>query len=232
LSTRSPSRNSAVRLKGDPVWRNFGKQRTRTRRLDSITSTGCANTFSMNPCGTARIELRGRSAEGQVVDPVAKRRNILALGGVEFDSQNIIAMPVDVRREFEREWSVAAQMLAEFVAVERDRGRDHGAIEIDEDEVVFQFRRDAKVAAINGSELVALVVKAVPGKRHVGVRQRDAFEAAVVETGSGSAFDILAAVQPITVEPEDVACGQLRRGGHGGEPALPVRRNVLRSSTI
>ena len=52
------------------------------------------------------------AAEGEVVDLIAEGRNVVALGGVEIDGQDIFAVEIDVRSQVERKRRVAAFVFA------------------------------------------------------------------------------------------------------------------------
>src|SRR5271154_2121266 len=109
------------------------------------------------------------AAEGQVVDLVAEGRNIGAFGRVEIDGQQVVSVEVNVRSELETERSVAALVFAEFGAVDPDGRGGHRAFEVYEDTPALSFGGELEAAAIDGNELIGLVVEAMPRQLDVGV---------------------------------------------------------------
>src|SRR5262249_18476635 len=152
------------------------------RRLAAENVLGLGeNVFDEGAGNDAEPDFAIDAAEGQVVDLVAERRDVGALGGVEIDGENIFTGKVDVRGEMEGERRVAAFVFAELGAVDPDGGGGHGAFEIDEDVFAARFGGELEFAAVERDEFVALVIETVPGELRVGVRNHDAFELRVVE---------------------------------------------------
>ena len=71
--------------------------------------------------------------------------------------------------------------------------------EIDEYPIPLQLARDTEMAAVDGYELVLLIVETMPGQDDVRVWKRDPLEMRVVENGSGGAGRRLAAEQPVAI---------------------------------
>ena len=118
------------------------------------------------------------AAEGEVVDFVAERWNVGALGGVDIDGEDILSVEIEVRRQVEGERRVATFVFAELGAVDPDGGGGHHAFEVDEDVLASGFRGKLEAATVERDELVGLLVEAVPREPDVGVRDGDAVEAA------------------------------------------------------
>src|SRR5689334_1898113 len=98
------------------------------------------------------------SAKGEVIDQPAEWRNIGALGGIEFHRQEVVAVPLDMWRELEGERSISALVFAQTLAIDpHGRGR-HCAIEIDENMPLASFWRQTEFAAVDGDELIRLLV--------------------------------------------------------------------------
>ena len=104
------------------------------------------------------------SAEGQVVDLIAERRNVGTLAGIDIHHQHVLAVEIDVRREVERERRVSALVFAQARAVDPHGRSGHGAFEIHEHTLAAGFGRKLETAAVAGDELVSLFVEAVPGQ--------------------------------------------------------------------
>ena len=140
------------------------------------------------------------AAEGEVIDLVAKWRNVGPLGRVDIDGKKVVAIEVHVRSEFERKRRVAAFVFAKILAVDpNSRGR-HNAFEVHEDALALGLRRQFERTAVEGHELVRLFVEAVPGLATIGVRNHHLIEAGVVKLDRMPAVNHLRAVSPVTID--------------------------------
>src|SRR5258705_8879377 len=153
------------------------------------------------------------AAESEVVDLVAEGWDVRTLGGVDIDSQNIFSIEINVRGEIERERCVATFVFAEARAINPDSGGGHDAFEVDKNVAAGGFRWELETAAIDGDELVRLIVEAVPGGADVGVRNDNAFEGGVVELAGVRAFDNGFVETPIAIDWKDHATVGLGVGG-------------------
>ena len=145
------------------------------------------------------------AAESEVVDLMAERRDVRALGRVHVRSEHVFSAEIDVRRQIEREGRVTAFVFAETRAIDPNCGGGHDAFEVDENMVTGGLGRQLEAATISGDELVGLVVKAVPGQANVGVGNDDAFEAGVVKVEVVRAFEVTFVEAPIAVDRKDHA---------------------------
>jgi len=69
--------------------------------------------FDKCPGHDPQGDLAVDSAEGEVVDLIAKRRNVGALTGVHVDHQHVFAVEIQLRGEVKGEGRVSALVLAE-----------------------------------------------------------------------------------------------------------------------
>src|ERR1017187_976786 len=69
------------------------------------------------------------AAKGEVVDLVAKRRNIRPFAGINLDRQHVFAVKVHVSRELKRERRIATLVFAEPKAVQPDGRSGHYALD-------------------------------------------------------------------------------------------------------
>ena len=65
------------------------------------------------------------------------------------------------------------------------------------------------MAPVKGDELIRLIVEAMPRKQLVGMRDRYAREATIVECGARRVGPNFVAVKPIMIKRYDDPCGQL-----------------------
>src|SRR5690349_1827321 len=121
------------------------------------------------------------SAEGEVVDFISKGRNVGALRGINIDSEDILSGEIEVRSQIEGKRRVSSFVFAEACAVDPDGRRGHHTFEVDEHVLAFGRWRKFEAAAVKGDELIRLLIKAVPGKRNIGVRDDDLVKLGVIE---------------------------------------------------
>ncbi len=152
----------------------------RRMRAENVFRLG-EDVFDESAGDDAQRNLAIDAAESQVVDLVAERRNIGPLGGVHLHGQHVLSVEIDMRREVEGEGRVAALVFAEAHAVDPDGGGGHHAFKIHENALAVRFRRQLEAAAIDGDELIGLVVEAVPGQADIGVRNRPRAQTRIVE---------------------------------------------------
>src|SRR5580704_15428449 len=131
--------------------------RLRKNILDEGARHNAQGNFAVNP------------AERKVVDLVAKWRNVGSFSRVDIYGENVLAVEVDVGRQFKGKRGVAAFVLAELFAVDPDCRSRHHTFKIDEDVLSLGFRRQLESPAIDRNKLVVLVIEAVPGKSNICV---------------------------------------------------------------
>ena len=139
------------------------------------------------------------AAEGEVVDLVAEGGNVGAFAGIDVDRKDVLSVEIEMRRQVEGERSVSTFVFAELGAVDPDSGGGHHAFEVDEDVLASGLRRQPETTTIKRDELVSLLVKAMPRQLYVGMRNRDAIEARVVEILVMPALHYAATVAPVAV---------------------------------
>ncbi len=167
------------------------------------------------------------AAKREVINRAAEGRNVGALGGIELDHQDVLAVPIEVGRELERKRRVAALVFAEALAVEPHGARRHGAVEVHEDVLAAGLRRNAEVAAVGGDELRAFLVEAVPREPLVGVRDDDALEFGIVEGARARVLHALRREAPVAIHAQHEAAGPLRlRGDEIGQRQRGERRGA------
>lgn len=96
-----------------------------------------------------------------------------------------------MRRQLERERSIAALVLANPVPVKPHHRSRHSAFEIHKHVAALALRRHFEAAAVDGHELIGFFIKAVPRKPQIGMRNRDSVKAGVVKTGRRVVFKTL-----------------------------------------
>src|SRR3974390_2130111 len=152
------------------------QRRVRTKRVFGLGE----DIFDESAGDDAQGDFAVDAAEGQVVNLVSERRNVGTFARIDIDSQNIFAVEIEMRGEIKGEWSIATFVFAETNTVNPHGRGGHDPFKIHEDVFAFGFRGQAETSAIERDELVRLVVKAVPGETHVGVRNDDAVEGGVI----------------------------------------------------
>src|SRR5579885_3293819 len=133
------------------------------------------------------------ATEGEVVDLVAERRSVWTLGGIE------------VRRQLERKWSIAAFVFTKANTIDPYSGCGHDAFKIDKNAAAASFSGQFEFAAINRDKFVGFVIKAVPGQLDVGMRDNDVCERGVVEGFLVSALHEGRIVTPVAIDGENRA---------------------------
>src|SRR5687767_10224505 len=118
-----------------------------------------------------------------------------------------------MRSDLEGKSSVAAAILAESLTVQRNGGRSHHAVEIDEHSSSIQSRRHPEVTPVQRNKLIFLVVEAMPRQQLVRMRNGDASEGGVVEARACAAGDVFLAVQPLVIQRENASLRGIRGGG-------------------
>src|SRR5207302_4972173 len=147
------------------------------------------------------------AAEGEVVDFISKGRNVGALSGIDVDGEDVLSVEIEVRSQIEGKGRVSALVFAEACAVDPNGGSGHHAFEIDEHVLAFGRGRKFEAAAVKGDELIRLLIKAVPWKRNIGVRDDDLVKLGVIERLVVAAFRLSTAVSPFAVDGQDEASG-------------------------
>src|ERR1035438_2442697 len=145
------------------------------------------------------------AAEGEVVDLVTEGRNVVAFGGIDFHCENVVAVEVNMRREFKRERRVASLVFTQTHAVEPDGGGGHHSFKVDEDTLVAGGGGQAEAAAINGDELVGFLVEAVPRHAEIGMGHGDAGKVGVVKVAGARRGRGGGAITPIAIEGQQPA---------------------------
>ncbi len=148
----------------------------------------------------AQLDVAVDAAEGQVVDSESEGRDVRALPRIQFHGDHVVAIVLQMRGQLEAERRVAALVLFELVAVDRDGGGGHGSAEIQEDALALPAGHGPKVPAVGGDELKLRFVETVPGQADVGVRQGDLLPRGIVETGLRDAWERLAAEPPVAIQ--------------------------------
>src|ERR1019366_4641034 len=92
----------------------------------------------------AELDVAVDAAEGQIVDIQSEGRDVGALRGVQFHGDDVVGIELEVRRELEAEWRIAALVLVELVPFYGDRGGGHGAAEVQKDALAPPFRQCPK----------------------------------------------------------------------------------------
>ena len=139
------------------------------------------------------------AAECKVIDFVSERRNVRTLRGIDIDGKDIFPIKIEMRRQLKRKWRVPALVFAEALAVDPYGGCRHHAFEIDEDMLSARLRRELETAAVERHKLVSLLVKAVPRKGDICMRDYHSVEFAVVEFFSMAPRHELAAIAPFAI---------------------------------
>src|ERR1700690_1859565 len=77
--------------------------------------------FDKSRGNDAQPDFTINTAKGEIVDFVSEGRNVGPFAGVEVDHEDVIALEVEVRREFEGERRVPASVFAQTHAVDPHR---------------------------------------------------------------------------------------------------------------
>src|SRR5271165_5419503 len=93
----------------------------------------CENVFKRDRGHNTKRNLAIDPAEGEVVDLEAKGRNVGSLGRVHVHGQEVLSIEIEMLRQFEGKWRIAALVLAKFLAVDPHRRGCHYAFKVDED---------------------------------------------------------------------------------------------------
>src|SRR6202044_689069 len=110
------------------------------------------NIFDVDRRHDAQRNLAIDSAEGEVVNAIAEGRNIRALGRIHIHRQQIFAFKIQMRRQFERKWRVAAFVLAQTMTVDPDSGRGHHSFEINKYTLAARLGWQLETSAIERDE--------------------------------------------------------------------------------
>ena len=121
------------------------------------------------------------ATEREVVDLIAKRRDIRPLARVHVHRQHVLPIEIEVRRQIEGKRRVAALVFAKTHAIDPHCGSGHHAFKIDKDVMAGGFRRQPEAPPIDGDEFIQLFVKAMPRKTDVRVRHDNALESRVIK---------------------------------------------------
>src|SRR5437763_14583882 len=132
-----------------------------------------------------------------------------------------------MRRQVDGKWSIPTHVLAHAHTVEPDSGRRHHAFKIEEDAATAGLRRKLEMAAVNGNELVALLVEAMPGEPQVSVWDNNAFKVGIVKIATMGRVGISEAVTPIPVHRKHKAAFWIG----GVERCRAFRENVRREGS-
>ena len=152
----------------------------RGMRGENIFGLG-KNIFDKGGGNDAQGDFAIDATEGEVVDLIAEGRDVGRSVESNVDGENIFAVKIEMRSEFERKRRVAAFVFAEADAIDPHGGGGHDAFKVDEDVFALRFGRQREAAAIDGNEFVGFVVEAVPGQIDIGVGNDDAIESGIVE---------------------------------------------------
>jgi hypothetical protein len=128
------------------------------------------------------------AAESQVVNLVAERRDVRPFAGINIHDEYVLPVEIDVRCKVKRERCVAALVLSHAGAVDPHRGGGHDAFKIHEDAMAAGLGWKFEAPPVAGDELVALLVKAVPGQPEVRMRHDDALKTGIIKVACVSAF--------------------------------------------
>src|SRR5215471_12506578 len=93
------------------------------------------------------------AAKGQVVNVAAKGRNVGAFARIEFHSEYVLSIPIQMGCQLKAERSVAAFVFAKFCTVDPNGRSSHGAVEINEDMAPVRIWWQFEVPAIDRDEL-------------------------------------------------------------------------------
>jgi hypothetical protein len=143
------------------------------------------------------------SSESQIVDLIAKGRDVRPLRRVHIHRQHVFSAEIDVRRQIKGKRGVAALVLAEAHAVDPNGRGGHHPFEVDENAFAARLRWQTKTPPINGHKLILLFVEAVPGQPDIRVRNNDALKRGVIKLPRVHSFDNCAVVTPIPVDGKD-----------------------------
>src|SRR6267378_4673782 len=133
---------------------------SRIRGKDVFAS--CEDVFD-EVCGDdAESYFAINTAEREVVDSAAERRNVSTLGRINLDSEYIFTIEVKVRRQLEGKRCVAPFVFPETYAVEPNGGRGHDTFKIDKNVLATSFARKSEAAPVKRHELKRLFVKSMP----------------------------------------------------------------------
>jgi hypothetical protein len=157
-------------------------------------------------------------SKSQIVDLIAKRRDVRPLRRVHIHRQHIFSAEIDVRRQIKRKRRIAALVLAEAHAIDLNGRGGHHSFEIDENTLATRLGWQTKTSSVDGPKLTLLFVEAVPGQPYICVRNSDALKRGVVKLPRVRFFDKCMAVTPTSVDRKNL-------------PALGTgsRRNALAS---
>src|SRR5438876_6190398 len=106
------------------------------------------NIFEVSGCNQSQRHVAINSTEGQIIDRAAERRNVGSLRGIEFDRQNVFAIPVDMLRQLKGEWRITAFVFTQPLAVEPDGWGRHRAGKINEHSKSARFVRQLETAPV------------------------------------------------------------------------------------
>src|ERR1051326_6456403 len=153
----------------------------------------------------AKWHIAVNATERQVVDDVSERWNVFTLGGIDFDAEQVVTLPIQMRRQLKRKGRVAAAVLTESLSVDPNSGGRHHAAKVDEDSAPLQLSRQTEVSPVDGDDLVLLIVEAMPRQHLVRMGDRYAFERKVVKARLRRVGKILFAEEPIVIQWIDAA---------------------------
>src|SRR6266852_7747291 len=139
------------------------------------------------------------AAEGQIIDLVTERRNIGPFRGIHRDRENIVSVPIQVGREFERKWSVSPFVLSQLMSIDPHRRSGHDAFEIHENVLALRLRGNFEMPAIGRNELVRRLIKAMPRQTLVGMRNHHFLEPGIVESAPFESCGQVTAIAPVPI---------------------------------
>ncbi len=144
------------------------------------------------------------SAEGHVIDLVAKRRHVRALGRVHLHNQYVLRILVNMLRQLERKWSEPAAIFSEANSIDPHRRRRHDAFKVDKDALSRRAARQFEPPSIGRDEFVFLIVEVMPGQLDVGMRNDYALKLCVVEIGCLRSIDLRRAIAPVAIHGQNI----------------------------
>src|SRR5580658_677672 len=127
----------------------------------------CKNILDERSWNDSQPDFAVYPSKSQVVDLIAKGRNVRPLRRVHIYRKDIFSPEINVRRQIKRKRRIAALVFAEAYSIDPNGRCRHHSFKVDENALAARFRGQTKTPAINGHKLVLLFVEAVPGQPDV-----------------------------------------------------------------
>src|SRR6476659_4344368 len=112
-------------------------------------------------------------------------------------------MPIQMRRQLKREWSVTTAILTQELIVEPNFGGSHHAAEVDEHALALETWRQFEMTTIERNEFIFLIVKAMPRQHFVCMGNGDLKKLAIIEKQRVSSWYNFIAIKPVVIERKD-----------------------------